>query len=66
MAVDYNRLWKLLIDKGMNKTQLSKEANLSTNVIANLGKNEYVSLKSLEKICKVLDCKIEDIMEYKR
>lgn len=65
MAVDYNRLWKLLIDKGMNKTQLSKEANLSTNVIANLGKNEYVSLKSLEKICKVLDCKIEDIMEFK-
>lgn len=64
MAVSYNKLWKLLIDKGMNKTQLKEKAGISTNAIAKLGKNETVSLVTLENICSTLSCSIEDIMEF--
>ena len=64
MAVSYNKLWKLLIDKGMNKTQLKNKAKISTNAIAKLGKNESVSLATLESICSTLHCSIEDIMEF--
>lgn len=64
MAVDYVRLWKLLLDKGMKKTDLKTEAGISSNVLAKLGKNEYVSMETMEKICLSLDCKIEDIMEF--
>lgn len=64
MAVDYSRLWKLLIDKRMNKSQLRKAAKISTNAIAKLGKNESVSLDTLEKICSALSCSIEDIMTF--
>lgn len=64
MAVDYIRLWKLLLDKGMKKTDLKTEAGISSNVLAKLGKNEYVSMETIEKLCLSLDCKIEDIMEF--
>jgi len=64
MAVSYNKLWKLLIDKGINKTQLKEKAGISTNAIAKLGKNETVSLSTLEEICKALSCSIEDIVEF--
>ena len=64
MAVSYSGLWKILIDKGMNKSQLKDAAHISTNAIAKLGKSEYVSLDTLEKICSALNCKIEDIMEF--
>ncbi len=63
MAVDYSKLWKLLIDKKMNKSQLKEVACISTNAIAKLGKNEKVSMDTLEKICIALDCNIEDIVE---
>lgn len=66
MAVDYVRLWKLLLDKGMKRTDLKSEAGISSNVLARMGKNEYVSMESMEKICKSLDCRIEDIMEFKK
>ena len=62
MAVSYNNLWKLLIDKGMNKTELKEASGISFNVMARMGKNETVSLESLEKICMVLNCNIGDIM----
>lgn len=62
MSVNYNRLWKLLIDKNMKKTDLITYADISSNVLAKLGKNQYVSLESLEKICQTLQCSIEDIM----
>ena len=62
MAVDYSKLWKLLIDKKMNKTQLKDQAHLSTNIIAKLGKNESVSMDTMEKICKCLECDIGDIV----
>ena len=65
MAVDYSNLWKLLIDKKMNKSQLKEAAHISTNAVAKLGKNETVSLDTLEKICIALGCRIEDIVDFK-
>lgn len=64
MAICYKKLWKLLIDKEMQKKDLRLAAGLSTNVIAKLGKNENVSTEVLGKICKVLQCEITDIMEF--
>lgn len=63
MAMNYNKLWKLLIDKGMIKKDLREKAGLSTNVIAKMGKNGDVSTEVLRKICKVLDCSLDDIVE---
>ena len=66
MAVSYNRLWKLLIDKGMTKTDMRKSAGISTSVLANMGKNENVSLETLTRIATVLECGIDDIVEIKK
>ncbi|HHV13967.1 MAG TPA: helix-turn-helix transcriptional regulator [Clostridiales bacterium] len=66
MAVDYSNLWKLLIDKKMNKSDLRRAAHISTNAVAKLSKNETVSLDTIEKICTALDCRIEDIMGFVR
>ena len=63
MAVNYNKLWKLLIDKGMTKTQMRLLADISTTTLAKLGKNETVSMDVLLKICKLLDCNVGDIMD---
>lgn len=64
MNVSYNKLWKLMIDQNINKTQLKDKARLSTNVIAKLGRNEFVSIETLCKLCKVLNCNIGDIVDY--
>ncbi|MDR0286449.1 MAG: helix-turn-helix transcriptional regulator [Clostridiales bacterium] len=66
MAVNYDKLWKLLIDKKMNRTDLKEVAGISFNVLAKLGKSETVSMDSLLKICKALDCDIADIMEVEK
>ena len=63
MALSYNKLWKLLIDKGMTKTQMRLQADISTTTLAKLGKNETVSMDVLLKICKLLDCNVGDIMD---
>ncbi len=63
MAVRYNKLWKLLIDRNMTKTQLIRAASISTNAMAKLGKNEDVRVEVLVKICRALECTIDDIME---
>lgn len=63
MSVSYKKLWKLLIDKNMIKKQLREQAGLTTNVIAKLGKDENVSTEVLCKICKALDCGLDDIIE---
>ncbi len=65
MSVNYKKLWILLIEKGLKKTDLIVECGVSSNVVARLGKNEYVSLETLEKICSSLDCQIEDVIEFK-
>ncbi len=65
MALTYNKLWKLLIDKGMNKTDLREATGLGQATIAKLSKGENVTTDVLERICKVLDCEIADIVEIK-
>lgn len=64
MSISYNKLWKLLIDRNMKKTELRELAKISTNAIAKMGKNEPVSMDTLDKICKVLHCNIGDIMDF--
>lgn len=63
MAISYSKLWKLLIDKGMTKTEMRLKADISTTTLAKLGKNETVSMEVLLKICKVLDCNVGDIID---
>ena len=63
MAVCYKKLWKLLIDKNMKKTDLITASGITTTALAKLGRDENVNTEVLAKICKALDCKIEDIME---
>lgn len=64
MSRSYNKLWHILIDRSMTKTQLREAANITTNAMANIGKNESVPVETLEKICVVLGCKIDDIMDF--
>ena len=64
MAMNYNKLWKMLIDKGMNRRDLHAAAGISFGVITKMGKNEPVTMTVLGKICKVLECNIGDIVDY--
>ena len=64
MAVNYDKLWRILNERGMMKTELIREAKISTNAMAKLGKNEDVRVEILVKICKALECKIDDVIEY--
>lgn len=63
LKISYDKLWKLMIDKKINKTQLIQEAEITSNSMAKLGKNESVQLEVLVKICGVLKCNIKDIVE---
>ena len=63
MAVSYKKLWKLLIDKDMKKKDLRIATGMTTTALAKLGKNEHVNTEILAKICKVLECNIEVIVE---
>ena len=63
MSVSYDKLWKILEEKHMMKTELTRAAKISTNAMAKLGKNEDVRVGILVKICTYLDCKIDDIMD---
>jgi len=63
MAVSYKPLWHTLIEKDMNREDLKKAANITSNVVARMGRNEYVNLESIEKICLALGCNIENVIE---
>jgi len=63
MQVSYDKLWKMLIDKKMNRTELKGASNISSNVIAKIGRNEFVSMESLAKICVALQCNIGDLVD---
>ena len=63
MAYSYNRLWKLMIDKKINKTTLRREAGITSNAMSKLGKDQPVNVEVLAKICRVLNCTVDDIME---
>ena len=62
MSVSYDKLWKLLVDKKMSRTRLKDAAGISFNVLARMGRDEYVSLESLYKVCRVLNCDIGGVM----
>lgn len=64
MPVSYDRLWKILIDKKMKRSDLKYAAGISFNVLAKMGRNEFVSMESLFKICMTLGCNIGDIVEF--
>ena len=63
VSVSYNKLWKLMIDKNINKTRLREEAGISSNAMSKLGRNESVRVDVLVKICNHLGCTMDDIME---
>ena len=65
MNISYYKLCKLIIYKKINKTQLCEKAGITTNAMVKLGKNETVQVETLIKICKVLECSINDIMDVK-
>ena len=63
MSYSYNKLWKLMIDKNINKTSLRREAGITSNAMAKMGKDMPVSVEVLAKICRVLDCTLDDIVD---
>jgi len=63
MKISYKKLWKLLIDKGMKKIDLLEKANISTSTLAKFGKDEYVSMDALVKVCVALNVNIGDIVD---
>ena len=63
MLISYNKLWKLLIDKGISKSELKTAVKMSPNTLAKLGKNEPVSMDVLIRICETLNCDIGDIIQ---
>lgn len=64
MAVRYDRLFHLLIDKKMTNAQLKEKAGFSANIITRLKRDEYISVESIERICRVLNCGVDDILEF--
>ena len=66
MICNYNRLWKLLIDKGMTQTQMREAVGISTNILAKMGKGEPVAMDSLAKIATALNCGLDDIVEIQK
>lgn len=64
MPISYDKLWKMLIDKKMTRTELKDISGISFNVLARMGKNEFVSMESLYKICSTLKCNVGDVVDF--
>lgn len=64
MAVSYKKLFHLMIEKDISNTQLQQQAGFSGNIVTRLKRNQYVSMESIENICRVLDCSVDDILEF--
>ena len=64
MAICYDRLFHLMIDKKISNAQLKEKAGFSANIITRLKRTEYVSIESIEKICRVMECGVDDILEF--
>lgn len=62
--ISFNPLWKTLIDKNMNKTKLQEKLKCSCSTITKMGKNEYIALEIIDKICKELNCRIEEVIQF--
>ena len=65
MSFSYDKLWKLLIDKKTTKSKLREAVGMSSSTMAKMGKEENVSLEVIDKICTLLDCRVEDVIEHK-
>lgn len=66
MEINYKRLWKLLIDKDMTKTELRQQTEIASSTLSKMSRNEHVSLEVLVRICCVLDCELSDIVEIEK
>lgn len=64
MAISYKKLFHLMIEKEISNVELQRRAGFSGNILTRLKRNNYVSLESIETICRVLDCKVDDILEF--
>ncbi|RNB94616.1 XRE family transcriptional regulator [Brevibacillus parabrevis] len=64
MGFSYNRLWKMLIDKGVKKKDLREQLGLHSTTVAKMGRDEYVGMEILDRLCNHLNCRIEDIIEH--
>lgn len=64
MAICYDRLFHMMIDKKITNAQLKEMTGVSANIITRLKRNEYISLETIEKICKTLNCSVDDILEF--
>ena len=64
MAICYDRLFHLMIDKKISNTKLKEKAGFSANIITRLKRNKYISIESIEKICRVMECGVDDILEF--
>ena len=64
MSVSYKKLFHLMIDRGISTNDLTKRAGFSGNIMTRIRRNQYISLESIEKICKVLDCRVDDILDF--
>mgnify|MGYP003621079772 CR=1 FL=1 len=64
MSINYRPLWVMLLNRNMKKTDLISLARLTSNTVANMGKCEYISLRNLEKICRLLECTPNDVIEF--
>lgn len=65
MSVSYNKFFHMLVDLGKTPAQIAKEAGVSRNIITRMKRNEYISMESIEKICAVMNCCVDDILEFK-
>ena len=66
MGINYKRLWKLLIDKDMTKTDLRKKTDISSSTLSKMRRNEFVSREVLVRICSVLECELSDVAEIEK
>lgn len=64
MAVNYKKLFHLMIEKNLSNSDLQRKARFSGNILTRLKRNRYVSLESIESICRVLECGVDDILEF--
>ena len=64
MAVSYKKLFRMMIEKEMTNAELQQKAGFSANIITRLKRNGYISLESIENICRVMDCGVDDILEF--
>lgn len=64
MAVNYYKLFLLLEEKNMTNVDLQKQAGFSANIITRIKRNEYIRMQSIESICRALNCKVDDILEF--